>query len=53
MSAPPAWFSVEALLVAFDAFPADKVRPIVLADRFNYVIGFAITLLAAMNVSIQ
>src|SRR5205807_8989610 len=41
------------LLVSLDAFPAQEMQPIVLADRFDYTIGFAIAFFAAMDFVIQ
>ena len=39
--------------MALDAFPAQEMQPIVLTDRFDYMIGFAIASFAAMGFVIQ
>jgi len=39
--------------MALDTFPAQEMQPIVLADRFDYMIGFAIASFAAMDFVIQ
>jgi len=49
MGPPPAGFLVKALLVTFNTVPARVVRPIVRAERFDHMRGFAITTLAPMD----
>ena len=39
--------------MALDAFPAQEMQPIVLTDRFDDMIGFAIASFAAMDFMIQ
>jgi len=53
MLAPPSGFCIESLLLTLDAFPAQEVQSIILADRFNHMIGFTIAFFAAMNFVIQ
>jgi len=47
--APPSRLCIKPLLLALDTFPAEEMQPIVLADRFDYMIGFAIASFAAMD----
>jgi hypothetical protein len=49
MGPPPAGFLVKAFLMTLNTVPAQIVRPIVGAQRFDHMRGFAITTLAAMN----
>jgi hypothetical protein len=49
MRSPPAGFLVKALLMTLNTVPARVVRPIVRAERFDHMRGFAITTLAPMD----
>ena len=49
MRPTPARLGIESFLLPFDAFPAKKMKPIVLSDRFNHMIGFTIALLATTH----
>ena len=49
MGPPPARLLIKALLMTLNTVPAQVVRPIVRAERFDHMRGFAITTLAAMN----
>ena len=49
MRAPPPRFVVESFFVPLNAFPAQEMRLIVGADRFNHVTGYAIAAFTATN----
>jgi hypothetical protein len=53
MRAPPSRLGIEPLLVALNTFPAKEMQPIVVSDRFDYMIGLPIASFAAMDFVIQ
>jgi len=52
MGSAPAGFLIEAFLMTLNTVPAREVGPIVGAERFDHMSGFAITALAPMNLEV-
>jgi hypothetical protein len=49
MGPTPAWLLIESFFVTLDTVPAGEVRTVVIAQRLDYMRGFAIATLTAMG----